>query len=114
MKARNAVVVLLAVFCLVALCTAPSHAAIAEYVCTVEEVGPSGNNATTPVYYVSLSSTDAGWPGPGNIIKCKIDPARGKEYLAAALTAVASGKTAKVKCNVDLGLPLVTSFSVMK
>jgi hypothetical protein len=112
MKARNAVVILLAVFCLVALCAAPSYAA--EYVCTVEEVGPSGNNATAPVYYVSLSSTDAGWPGPGNVIKCKIDPARGKEYLAAALTAVASGKTAKVKCNADLALPIVTSFSVMK
>jgi len=92
MKARNAVVILLTVFCLVALCAASSFAA--SKVCTVESVGPYGTLEGTDGSAIFL--TDTGEPIAFTNKKFFIGPNRGKEFLAAALTALASGKPVTV------------------
>jgi len=87
-----------------------AHAA--PITCTIESVGPSGTNPDTGTCYIYLTAAD----GTFTNTKCKISGGptkRGKEFLAAALTAIASGKQVIVTLTAA-AIPEVTSILVLK
>jgi hypothetical protein len=110
MKTRKAFFVLLMLGLAAALGVGAAHAA--PFTCTVDAVGPYGISADTGFAYIYL--TDVG--GTFANQKCKISggPAnRCKEFLAAALTAIASGKQVTVNLTTT-ATPVVTSILVLK
>ncbi len=87
-----------------------AHAA--PITCSVESVGPYGTNADTDGSYIYLTAADSSFTNQ----KCKIaggPTRRGKEFLAAALTALASGKQVSVTLTTG-ATPTVTSIIVQK
>ena len=111
MKTRKAIVVLAMVGCLAAF---SAVAAQADWVtCMVDQVGPFGTNETTSGSRFFLTVVDPPGAWAGNK-ECKISPNRGKEFLAAALTALSSGKQVRVSLNPALASPTISSIYVQK
>ncbi|MBM4293800.1 MAG: hypothetical protein FJ126_02710 [Deltaproteobacteria bacterium] len=111
MKTRKAVLVLVAMGLLMASFVGTASAATVT--CSVDGTGVFNTSAATPVYYVFLTDTAATpvW----NNKKCSLPAARGKEYLAVALTALANGKTVTVTCaNTAAAVPAITSMIANK
>jgi hypothetical protein len=118
MKTRKAVIVLVMAGLLTSLLAGGAIAA--TYTCTVESAGPWGVNPEAGGAYVVYLTDTAASPAFTNK-KCTFPNnattgLRGKEYLAAALTALANGKTvtvttASAPSSASLAL---TSFLVNK
>lgn len=111
MKTGKPVFVLLMLGCLAAL-AAP--AAQADWVlCTVDQVGPHGATEGTGGSRIYLTAVDppGAWEGSK---PCKIAPERGREFLAAALAALASGKQVKVSLNPAAASPTLSAIYVQK
>lgn len=111
MKTGKAVFVLLLLGCMAAF--SPT-AAQAEWVtCMVDQVGPLGTDEATSGSRIYLTAVDppGAWEGSK---QCKISPNRGKEFLAAALAAVSSGKLVKVSINPELASPTIGAIYVQK
>jgi len=110
MKTRKAAFVLIVSVCIMTFAALAAHAA--AITCTVESVGPFGTNADTSGCDIYLTAADSSFTNQ----KCKIaggPTKRGKEFLAAALTAIASGKQVSVTLTTG-ATPGVTSILVLK
>lgn len=110
MKTRKVAFVLIVSACMMVFAAMAAHAA--AITCTVESVGPYGTNPDTSGSYIYLTAADASFTNQ----KCKIGGGptkRGKEFLAAALTALASGKQVSVTLTTG-ATPEVTSILVLK
>ena len=112
MKTRKALFVLFMVGCLLAGFVMEA-AAISWYTCTIDKVGPYLLDELTNGSHIYLTHDDASpaWQGSK---KHLISPNRGKEYLAAALSAFASGYRVEVYINVAAGLPTIYGLYVKK
>jgi len=108
-KTKKVILVLLMFGC---LGTFSAVAAQADWVIsTIDQVGPYGINETTSgsrIFLTAVNPADA-WPGSK---ECKIGVSRGKEFLAAALTALASGKQVRVSLNPALASPTISAIYV--
>ncbi len=112
MKAKKAISLLAAAFCLLALFAVNADAALSWVTCTVDQAGPYGlveGTSGSRVYLTDVSG--AAWAGSK---QCVLSPNRGKEYLAAALTALANSKQVRVYLNPALATPTINGFYVQK
>ncbi|RJR40959.1 MAG: hypothetical protein C4567_10195 [Deltaproteobacteria bacterium] len=111
MKTRKAIFVLLILGCLTAFSAIGANAAWVT--CTVDQVGPLGTNVDTSGARIFLTAVDPAdaWVGSK---ECKISVNRCKEFLAAALTALASGKQVRVSLNPALASPTIGAIYVQK
>ena len=111
MKSRKIMFVVSMLVCVAAF---SPLAAQADWVtCTVDQAGPFGTNETTSDSRIFLTAVDPPGAWAGNK-ECKISPNRGKEFLAAALTALSSGKQVRVSLNPALASPTISSIYVQK
>jgi len=111
MKTRKAIVVLVVIGCLAAF-AAP--AARADWIlCTVDQVGPTGTTEGASGSRIYLTAVDppGAWVGSK---QCKISPNRGREFLAAALAALANSKQVLVSVNPAANLPTISAIYVQK
>ncbi|RJR42625.1 MAG: hypothetical protein C4567_07130 [Deltaproteobacteria bacterium] len=111
MRTRKAMFILFMVGCLAAFSAVAAQAA--WITCTVDQVGPSGTNVDTSGCRIFLTAVDPAdaWVGSKEF---KISPNRGKEFLAAALTALASGKQVRVNVNLATAMPTLGAIYVQK
>jgi hypothetical protein len=102
MNARK-LIVILAVFGM-AFVSINTYAASDWYVCTVDRVGPGGNQ---DLVLLQLTDTD----GAFSTKWFKACSGREKEYLAIGLTAIANSLTVKIQTDISgRGYPDITSL----
>lgn len=111
MKTRKAIFVLFMVGCMAAFSALAANADADWVTCTVDQVGPTGTTEGTSGSRIFLTAVDPAdaWVGSK---QCRISPDRGKEFLAAALTAVSNGKQVKVSVNPALASPTIGAIYV--
>lgn len=112
MKTKKAIFILLTVFCLMGMFFLEANAA--WLTCTVDQVGPSGTTEGVSGSYIYLTDTadPPAWGGASK--KCYFGPARGKEFLAVALTALANGKKVQVGITLTPAIPPISAIYIQK
>jgi len=111
MKTKKTVLVTLLLCGLVAGWFPDAGAAPAWYMCTVDMAGPFGTTAASSSrVYLTDTATDPAWAGSKQFV---ITTTRAKEYLAVALTAVASGKKVKINSDLSSESPTISAIYVV-
>jgi hypothetical protein len=112
MKPRKAILILFMVGCLMPLFSMQATAAWEWVTCNVDQVGPylltEGVNGSH--IYLTDTAEPPAWEGSKKMF---ISPSRGKEYLAVALTALASGKRVKVYIVPSATFPTINGIYVV-
>lgn len=103
MKAKKMASVILVAMCLMGLMTVNSHAAVSTFVCTVDYAGANYQTINQDTLTVIHLTYVSGTPTPTIRTKNFVVPSTAdtREFLAVALTALASGQQVTAQVDFD-------------